>query len=187
MTKEAENISGDFRWMNRWRYRVPMPNAVGITYTPTENVEVIPFIETDTIGCWNELETTEYTARNAVFNPEAGEQEGKFIMCAQVTRKLADKEQRVYVMGDVDMFCNGELSQKRKGFNSGENRRLLYHVYSYLTEGEFPVDVDRVSSTDTALYIGLDSLIPSKIGFIGVFPALLTILWIAIQIRRKRK
>ena len=60
-------------------------------------------------------------------------------------------------------------------------------MFSYLTEGAFPVDVERPNSTDVKTYATLEGLIPMKIGFMGVFPMVLGIFGIVIQIRRKRK
>jgi ABC-2 type transport system permease protein len=188
MSKEMEQASGDFSWMNRWKYRVPMPNVVGIQYTATENVTVTPFMHTITTEtCWQELETTDYMAKDAVLNTEAGETAGTFHTSVLVSRKLSNKEQRLWVVGDADLFSNGELMQRRRGVNSGENKRVMEYAMQFMTEGNFPVDTDRKGSPDRGINIGLESLMPIKVGFMGVFPALLAIFGIAIQIRRKRK
>ena len=70
---------------------------------------------------------------------------------------------------------------------TGENLRAINFMFSYLTEEAFPVNVERPNSTDIKIYATLDSLIPTQVGFIGVFPLLLGIFGIIIQIRRKRK
>ena len=61
ITREAADIYSRFRWMLRWNYRVPMPDVVGLEYSTDAGFDVMPILETDSTGCWNELETTDFT------------------------------------------------------------------------------------------------------------------------------
>jgi ABC-2 type transport system permease protein len=187
MTPQSEKLTGWFRWMNTWKYRVPMENAMALISTPTDDVEFIPLIVTDSTNCWNEVETKEYSAKGASLNPDAGECEQQYTMAAQVTRKLANKEQRAFIFGDADFCSNVELHRQRRGVVTGANKRILDYLFLYLTEGEFPVNTDRPGTRDRDVYLGVDDLMPAKVGFMGIFPALIAVFGIAIQIRRKRK
>jgi len=186
ITEEGKKLSKDFRWMARWNYRVPMPNAVGITYTPTEGMEFVPFIGSDTTGCWNELETMTFSGDGATMNPEIGEKEGAYVLALQAKRQVNQKEQRILVLGDADWFSNGELFLRRKNVNT-ENKRPLQYCFSWLTNGEFPINTERLSSPDRTIHMGLSGVLWLKIGFMAFFPLVLVVYGIIIQVKRKRK
>ena len=52
-----------------------MPGAIGIEQISNKGFEIIPLIETDSTGSWNELETTDFIETTATLNPTIGEVE----------------------------------------------------------------------------------------------------------------
>ena len=187
-TKEAEKRNSHYRWMNNWKYKVPMLNAVGIdcTYAASKGVETSVILETDSTGTWNELTHTAYTDTEAELNPESGEKEKAYAMAVFAKRKVGDKEQRIVVTGDTDWMTNGERSTKRSRLNSNCDY-FQDDAFEWLTYGKYPVNVDRPRSRDGGFHIGTSDLIWMKGLFWFGLPLLLSICCISIQVKRKRK
>ena len=143
-------------------------------------------METDSIGTWNELTHIAYTDTEAEMNPELGEKEDAYKMAVLASRKLGEKEQRIFITGDTDWLTNGERSTSRSRLNRNYDHLQTYAL-EWLTYGNYPVNVDRPSSKDGKFYIGTSSLIWIKAFFWFIFPMLLSITCISIQVKRKRK
>ncbi|WP_303179586.1 Gldg family protein [uncultured Butyricimonas sp.] len=186
ITREAADIYSRFRWMLRWNYRVPMPDVVGLEYSTDAGFDVMPILETDSTGCWNELETTDFSEGKAVLHTEAGEKEQTYALALALSRKVGEKEQRIFVMGDADCFSNGEFFMKRRGVNT-ENQILPNYVFFWLSGGEYPIDTTRPNSPDTKIYMGLEGITWMNIGLMGLFPLALAVCGIVIWAKRRRK
>ena len=187
-TKDAAKQYKWFNWMNRWNYRAPMLNAVGIDLSQAQSkgVETYVIFETDSTGYWNELTNIGYTETEATFNPELGEKEEPFVMAAKVSRKVGDKEQRIILTGDTDWLTNGERATSRNKVNKNYEHLEEYSL-QWLTYGKYPVDGDRPSELDRRFTIKTDSLPAMKGTFWFGIPLVMIICCIAIQIKRKRK
>ena len=187
-TKEMQKLAWEFRWMNKWNYKTPMPNAVGIDLTnaASKGVETKIIMETDSTGFWNELTNISYTETEAEFNPELGETETAFAMAVRANRTINGKEQRLFITGDTDWLTNGERSTKRSKLNANTGH-LQDYLLEWLTYNNYPVKVKRPSSPDYIFHIKTDSLPAIKGIFWFGFPLLMIITCIAIQVKRKRK
>ena len=187
-TKEAIDLHWTFRWMNKWNYKVPMANAVGIDYTKAaeKGVETMVIMETDTTGFWNELKNINYTETEADFNPEEGEKQTAFAMAVRVNRTVGDKEQRLILTGDTDWLTNGERATHRNKLNAN-TEHLQEYAFRWLTYDQYPVNVDRPSSPDYKFHVKTTSLPTMKICFWLGLPLIMIISCIAIQVKRKRK
>lgn len=186
VTREAANIYSRFNWMLRWNYRIPMPDAVGLDYRTDAGFNVMPLLETDSTGCWNELETTDFTENKAILRPEAGEKEQVYALALCLSRKVGKKEQRILVMSDADCLSNGEFFMRRRGVNT-ENQIFPNYIFSWLSYGEYPIDTTRPRSPDTEIYMGLEGITWMNIGLMGLFPLALAVCGIVIWAKRKRK
>ena len=186
--KELEKSYRMFRWMNRWNYKVPMLNAVGIDMSEaaSKGIETGVIMETDSTGFWNELTHIAYTETEAEFNPELGEEEKAFTMAAKVFRKIGDKEQRIIVTGDTDWLTNGERTIRRNKINS-EFSHLQDYSLDWLTYGSYPIDVERPYTSDYRFKVKT-TILPAAKGAIWFgLPILMIITCLAIQVKRKRK
>ena len=187
-TKEIAKTYPMFRWMNRWNYKTPMLNAVGIDLSgaTSKGVETCIIMKTDSTGFWNEYTNIAYTETEAEFNPELGEEQQAFTMAAKVFRKVGDKEQRIFVTGDTDWLTNGERATRRNKINSNYEHLQEYALY-WLTYNSYPIDVYRSNSLDYRFHIKTTSLPAMKIAFWFGLPFLMVISCIVIQFKRKRK
>ena len=187
-TKAAEQISSQFRWMNRWNYKTPMLNAVAIdcSNAASRGVETVVVMETDSVGFWNEQTDINFKDTEAELNPEVGEKEDAYTMAVRVSRKVGDKEQRIFVCGDTDWLTNGERATRRSRLNSDFDI-LQTTALQWLTNDNYPVNVRRPYSPDVKFFVGADSIVWMKLFFWFVLPILLTASCIIIQVKRKRK
>ena len=187
-TKEATKLSKWFNWMEKWEYKTPMPNAVGIDITnaASKGVETVVIMETDSTGYWNELTNINYTETEATFNPELGEKEEAFAMAVRVNRTIGEKEQRLFITGDTDWLTNGERSTRRNKINTNQEH-LEEYIFKWLTYNKYPVDVDRPSSRDRKFFVKTTDLPKIKGFFWFGLPLLMIFTCIAIQVKRKRK
>ena len=187
-TDGAAKLDRNIRWMWKWNYRVPMPNAVAIdlTQAASKGVETMVILETDSTGFWNEQTHIAYTDTEAEFNPELGEKEGAYPMGVLASRQINEKEQRIFITGDTDWLTNGERLTKRRKVKANQEHILTYAL-RWLTNDNYPVNVERPSSPDRKFFIKTNSIVWIKGAFWFGLPLIMIISCITIQIIRKRK
>ena len=120
---ESLKVSEGFISAIAKRNKIVGENAMAIdaSMAAEKGFEVINLITTDSLSndkrrVWSELQVTDFENEKAEFNPEKGEKELKNAPVAvALTRKVADKEQRVIVLGNADMIANVELMKSRSG------------------------------------------------------------------------
>ncbi|MCR9012481.1 Gldg family protein [Gabonibacter chumensis] len=183
-TEEAAEFSYIYGNMKRREFVVTMPSATGLDYVTDKGFDVTPLFESDTLDCWNELQTTNFVDDTARFDPSAGEIRKTFVTGLALSRKVGEKEQRIIVLGDADCVSNGEFSRRRKDIRAS-NYSIIQGAFFWLSNEEVPIDVRRPTPPDDKIYIGQQGMYISKILFMGVFPALLLCLALFIWIRRR--
>ena len=70
---------------------------------------------------------------------------------AGLTRKVGQKEQRILISGDADLFSNNEFRINR-GVSSLNNLAFQGAGY-WLSEGKAPIDVRRPMSVDNKVFL----------------------------------
>ena len=183
-TKEAEEFSYIYRRMRRWEEVATMPSVAGLDYVTDKGFDVTPLFVSDTINCWNELQTTNFVDDTARFNPSTGEIQKSFVTGLALTRKINNKDQKIMIFGDADCISNGEFSRSRKGIDAS-NFTIIPGAFFWLSDEEVPIDVRRPNPPDNKIYLGETGMNITKIGFLGVFPLILLFMSIFIWIRRR--
>lgn len=113
-----------------------------------------------------------------VYTPfEGDEKRARYVVGLRATRKINNKEQRIFVAGDAD-FMN------RK---NGSGKSIALGIYSWLLYNEYPVYKDKVVPKDVMLSI--DKYAAEILWFVYVYiiPGILLLTGTIILIRRKRK
>lgn len=188
-TKAAGDLADAFKTVHRNKQVVVMPSAVGLRYNEAaaKGFTAKPLFITDSIGAWNELETTDFVDDSVTFNIAAGETVAADVATAvALSRKVGGKEQKVIILGDADCISNGELSHWRKDIQAA-NFMLIAGAFNWLSDYEAPVDVSRPPFTDNDIRIGKRGFVISKIAFAGVLPALMVLGYLVIWLRRRRQ
>ena len=64
-----------------------------------------------------------------------------------LTRNVGDREQRIFVLGDVDSISNAELLMSRVGMKTS-NFSLITVCSGWLSYGEFPIVLSNIPPVD---------------------------------------
>lgn len=100
---------------------------------------------------------------------------------------MADKEQKVVVLGNADMIANGELLMARSGINAA-NYCMVMETFRFLSDGEFPIFAERKAGPDNELkYIDRGARKPVKWIFNFILPFAIVIAGAVVLIRRKSR
>lgn len=185
VTDEAVDRTPSLRSLKKHGYKITMPNAVGVRVSDDSGFEKLVLLDSDPEG-WNELQTIDYTNSVAAFNPETGEVKGSAPVAVQLSREIKDRTQKILLLGDADCFSNSELMRERYAIESG-NFSLLYEMFRWLSDGQYPCDTPRAKGSDNSLKMEIDNLPLVRWTFVAIIPLLMLIASIIIIIRRKSK
>ena len=187
VTDDAVKRFPSLKSIKKHDYKITMPNAVGIEVDDTDDFDVLEYLISDSLG-WNELQTIDFANTVASFEPETGEKQGAATVGVQLSRALADSVnvQKILLLGDADCFSNSELQRTRYAVASG-NFSLLYEVFRWLSDGQYPIDTDRPKGSDNGISAGIGSLTFVKWLFAGIIPGLMLLVAVIIFMRRKSR
>ena len=188
-TPQGKTFSGVFDYVDRLGYKITAPNAAGIRQTADKGFHFVPIVATDSIGCWNEKQTTDFVNETAEFNPEQGEVEANGMpIIALLARDLPDKkQQKIVIMGSADCISNGEFSKGRNGVRSA-NYELILQTGLWFSDGKYPINTNRPERPDNEIkYVKFTQMTGIRIFFMGIIPIILTVCGSIIYIRRARK
>lgn len=186
VTSEAAALTDEFSYIHSGCEKMTMPGTLGIIQTEDKGFRIVPLVVTDSIGVWEELETTDFVEDAVQLNAEIGEAEKEWTTVVYLQRMRDQKDQRIVVTGDADCIGNAELGKRRTGFRSA-NFTLITESFRLLTNGEFPVNTSRPGATDNELWIQDDAIIWIKLFFMGFFPGILLFFSIRLWWKRRRK
>jgi len=186
ITRETKNISKRIYSIYRYGYKVAMEGAVGLTCVEDKGFEVTPLLMTNKKGSWSEVETTDFMEDTVIINTKAGEVEKSLPIALALSRKVADKEQRVILLGDSDFISNGELSRNHMGIKAA-NFSFIPGMFQWLSYNQYPIDTSRPHSPDDAIYFKRSNASYVKMFFRLVFPGLILLLGIGLLYKRKRQ
>ncbi len=116
------------------------------------------------------------------FSAADGDVRGPIPTVAGLTRQVNGKEQRIVVAGDADFISNSGL--RRPGT---ANFVFTTAVFSWLSNGEFPIDASRPEPKDTRVSVSQDDMGSLRLMYLWVMPGILLASGAILLIRRKRK
>ncbi len=173
---------------------VMMPGTVAVSYEEKNGFEYIPVLVSDTVkniaqidslGSWNELETTNFIDEVPKYNPEKGETLGALTTTLALTRKVGEKNQKIMILGDADCLSNSELLRRRNGFSAANTSGWMYGMFFWLSDGEVPIDVRRPAHPDNEIYTKEGQLTFLNALYKIIIPVLFALLFLLIWLRRK--
>lgn len=183
-TAEAGELSYEFKDMINRERVLTMPGCMGLEYAEDKGFRVTPLFVSDTVGGWNEVETTDFVDDTVRLNPAVGEVERKHVTALALSREVGNKQQKIVILGDADCISNGEISISRKNVRAA-NYSLISGSFFWMSDEEVPIDVRRPTAPDNAVNIGDTGMYISKIGFMGCLPVILAVMAIFIWVRRR--
>ncbi len=192
-TEKGKNINYYFERAVKQNRRITMPGTVAISYEDKDEFQYMPVLvsdtvkniaELDSIGSWNELQTTDFIDDVAKYDPKQGETLGAHITALGLIRKVGEKDQKIMILGDADCLSNDEIGRKRKGFLSG-NSSFFVGIHFWMSDNEFPIDIRRPRPPDDKIYTKISALPFLNTLYKIIIPALLTLAFLLIWLRRK--
>ncbi len=183
-TREARAFSFYLETQGRNNLPLTMPGAAGLAFDD-KGYQVTTLFRSDS-SSWNELETTNFIDDTLICNPKAGEVRQSYPTVLALSRKVNSHEQKIIVTGDADWLSNGELNMSRPKVMSS-NYSLINAAFSWLSDGEVPIDTRRAPAIDTSLRIGEKSWAAASFIFKWVLPGLLILAGLITWIRRRGK
>ena len=188
-TPQGRAFSGVFAYVDQLGYKITATNAAGLRQVANKGFHFVPIIETDSTGCWTELQTKDFANEVPEFNPEKGEVEcNNMPIISLLARDLSNKkQQKIVLMSSADCISNGEFSKGRNGVKSA-NYEVILQTGLWFSDGYFPVNTNRPERPDNQIYyVKYSQLIWIKAFFMGFIPIILAIIGIMIYYKRSRK
>lgn len=182
----AAGYSDVFDLMIQRRNAISMPEAAGLAYTEEKGFRVEPLMATDSTGCWNEMESFDFSEQLPVLNPAKGEAQRSYPTILGLSRPVEGREQKILVVGDADCLSNGEMGTRRSNMPA-LNYNLVMGAFGWLSDGEVPIDVKRPTPPDNEIHISREGVKMSRVVFMIIFPSALLALFLFIWIRRRSK
>ena len=183
-TLEAESIAYDFGTMRQQGSVIASRGVAGLRQGADLGYKVTELFRSDTVGSWNELETTDFVDDTVRLNPAIGEVEQSYPTMVALSRQVNGKEQRIILSGDADCISNGELMSTRRGINAS-NFSVIMGGFFWLSDNEVPIDVRRPPMPDDNLYIGSTGASVLWWILVVILPMVLVVVAIVLSIRRK--
>ena len=183
-TQEAGEIAYDFDGLRRMRRGVVTPGVAALRQIEERGFVVTELFRSDTVGSWNELETTDFVDDTIRLNPAIGEVEQAYPTIVALSRNVNGREQRILLSGDADCISNGELMAGRRGVRSS-NFTLIMGGFYWLSDYEVPLDVRRSRTTDDAMCVGTKGAEGIKWSLVLVLPLILAGSGVFVWLRRK--
>lgn len=163
---------------------VTMPSAAGLQQTADKGFQVLPLLQTEADTYWNELQPIRIDQR-PVLEPSAGERKQAYTTALALSRTVGGHRQRIVVVGDADCMNNNELTIVRS--DRSANNPFTFGIFKWLVYDRFPVNVDRLATSDDRINLTLPAYDWLQIIFAWGFPILLIVAGSFVCIRRKLK
>ena len=183
-TEEANEIAYDFGSMRSRGQVIASQGVTGLRQVADLGYKVTELFKSDTLGSWNELETTDFVDDTIRLNPAIGEVEQSYLTMVALSRQVNGKEQRIILSGDADCISNGELMSQRRGIDAS-NFSIITGVFFWLSDNEVPIDVRRPTPPDRDIFYGTTGGKAIWWTLVVVLPVLLAGVAIVSGIRRK--
>ena len=200
LTKDANNLSSTLKNPSIDTLPVSFNGATSLSFTEANGFKMYPLLQTlpgvayntsvrnPDLSLVNTDEVTregnniaKYTSANI---PVTDNSTSTYTTALALTRQINGKEQRIIVSGDADFMSNAEL---KRDMPRVANFFFNTALFSWLDNGQFPVNTSRPDSKDNRVTVSVDRVGLLSIWYIWVLPSILLIIGSVLLIRRKRK
>ncbi len=183
LSADWKNPSLSYKKLMSLNRQTSMPGAVALGFTSTGGFSAQNILITDPQVAWNSLLKPDVTKGELQFDAAKGDDKKEFPVLLSLTRKISGKQQRIIVAGDADFMSNAELM---RGNIKTANFSLVTELFNWFSYGEFPIDTTRPESLDNHINLDKKQVFNMKIIYLGVLPALISIMVAIILLKRRR-
>lgn len=134
---------------------------------------------------WIEINTTNFLNEKPTLDKTKGEIEESNSIMYYVKRNISGKEQKIIIIGDSDCFSSKELASNRASVKS-TNFNIINTLFYNFSDGEFPININRINSPDTR-YTSSEDILPwMKLLYIWLIPISILTIGIFLLMKRRR-
>lgn len=159
------------------------PTVAALKEIPGGAFECLPILLTQALNTWH-IPGLVVDKTKELVDGRSHVDKKTFPLALALRRKVQDREQRIFVIGDADFMSNGELS--RQNLRS-LNFSFVTELFKWFSYGAFPIDTTREEPKDNKILINTDQLFWIRWGLLGLLPAVIAISVSWILISRKRR
>lgn len=183
-TENAATFTNSLKRSHEDSFKVSMPGAAGLIYNRVGAFDIKPLLLTDDTATWNKKGALTLDSAAIKYEPQNGDTMQAIPTALGLSRRINGKQQRIIITGDADFISNSELG--RRNIRTS-NFTLATAMFSWLSNGQFPIDTTRPQSKDNRFNLSVNGLRWLKIFLIGILPGILLIIGSVLLIRRKKR
>jgi ABC-2 type transport system permease protein len=161
---------------------VTMPGAAGLAVNNAGDFKVYNLLFKNKLTSCNKSGFFDLMVDKVVFD-SLKESKISVPVAVALSRKVADKVQKIIVFGDADYMSNAEVSRYTP---NNVNSSFVIRMFKWFSDGQYPVDTKREESIDNKITVSRNQINGQKGFFLGIVPICLILLGSFILIRRKR-
>ncbi len=161
---------------------ISMPGAGTLGYSDSAGFDITPVLVANPRNTWIRTGPIDPDSSEIRYDPAAGDIKTSAPTLLSLTRQQAGKEQRFIVAADADFFSNSEAT-RREPYTL--NFRFSLQLFSWLSNGEFPIDTRTKETEDIKLNIDKKGVVVFKIFLLGILPLLLLTAGAILLIKRR--
>jgi len=157
---------------------VAMPSAAMLELTGSD-FTADTVLQSSALG-WNKKNGFDPSSSSVSYQPEQGDQKGSKPLIVLLKRKVAGKEQKIFISGDADFMSDHAIPQ-------AYNFSFISGIFRWFSNGLFPVRVSRPAPQDDAILTSRKELSAYRSAVLWGVPALMIACAAGLLISRKRK
>ena len=157
---------------------VAMPSAAMLELTGSD-FTADTVLQSSALG-WNKKNGFDPSSSSVSYQPEQGDQKGSKPLIVLLKRKVAGKEQKIFISGDADFMSDHAIPQ-------AYNFSFISGIFRWFSNGLFPVRVSRPAPQDDAILTSRKELSAYRSAVLWGVPALMIAGAAGLLISRKRK
>ncbi len=161
---------------NSMKNQTLFPFARGIAIKTPENWQAKPLFYS-LPGAW--AEAGSLSGESVVFDSKDGDTKGPLLMAASLSRKLADRAQRVTIIGDSDFASNIYIG-------NGANLTLIVSVLQWLAHDDQRISLLPYQPPDMSIQFSNTEIAVLAAWYLLIAPLIVLLLGLFIGFRRRR-
>jgi ABC-2 type transport system permease protein len=156
-----------------------IPGTSGLSYRAVDGYKTRPAIVGNQQTTWIRPGTPELKDSTAAhFSPQLGDYRSDLPLGVSLEREVEKRHQKILVIADADFLTPAGMKFNTPYFTE--------QIFSWFSDGNFPVDTSRPRSADFTLKIKSEGVIVLKILLMGVLPGIILLVGTMLLIRRRR-
>jgi len=185
LTREATKSNWYFEEPYKKGKVISMKGTTALSYEKNGKFIMTPFLISDQRVSWLKKGKLVLDSGTVIYSKTDGDLKGSFMTLLALTRKINNKVQHIVISGNADFLSNAGLYRPMD--RDQANKEIGIGLFSWFSDGEFPVDTRHTPMKDDRLSLSSSGLNSLKIIFMGVLPGVVLLFASIFLIRRKRK